>query len=124
MVKGKGPEDPRNLIIRENLQRFREEASMSQADAADASGVPLDNLRRYENGVTASVPHTVIATLAKVYGHAMEDFENPNPPPAKLEERPVFFLRTRPGAEIDQKTFRELQEIIDKANREARKKRK
>lgn len=117
-------EDPDDVICRRNLLAFREEADMSQADAAEAAGVALDNLRRYENGTTATVPGPVIAKLAKVYGHAAEDFYMPHPPKAKLEERPVFFLRTRPGAEIDEKTYAELLDVIDKANRESRTKRK
>jgi transcriptional regulator with XRE-family HTH domain len=116
------PHDPVDEVIRKNLVRFREEAEMSQADAAETAGIALDNLRRYENGTTATVPYTVIAALAKAYGHAMEDFSNGDPPPAKLEERPVFFLRTRPGAVVDADTFRELQAIVEKANKDARRK--
>lgn len=116
------PTDPMDEIVRANLIKFRDEAKLSQADAADIAGVALDNLRRYENGTTATVPGTVLSALARSYGHAVDDFFSPTPPPAKLDERPIFFLRTRPGAEIDPKTYRELQDLIDKANKDARKK--
>lgn len=111
------PEDPDDVICRRNLVAFRDEAGMSQADAAEVAGVALDNLRRYENGKTSTVPGAVIAKLARAYGHAAEDFYSPHPPKAKLEERPVFFLRTRPGAEIDQATYAHLLDVIEEANK-------
>lgn len=118
------PEDPNDVICRRNMVAFREAANMSQADAADLSGIALDNLRRYESGKTTTVPGPVVAALAKVYGHAMEDFYNPTPPKAKLEGAPVFFLKTRPGVEIDEKKYAELLGIIEQANKESRSKRK
>lgn len=117
------PEDLDDVICRRNMVTFREEANMSQADAAELAGVPLDNLRRYESGKTSTVPGPVIARLADVYGHAAADFYNPSPPKAKLEERPVFFLRTRPGADVDEKMYSELLETIARVNREMRTKR-
>lgn len=48
--------DPRDEIVRVNLKKFREEAGLIQAEAAELSGIPIDNLRRYENGVTSNVP--------------------------------------------------------------------
>jgi transcriptional regulator with XRE-family HTH domain len=118
------PEDPRDTFARKNMVAFRKEAGMSQADAADTAGIALDNLRRYENGTTTTIPGSVIEALAKAYGHAMEDFYSPSPPKARLEERATFFLRTRPGAEIDAKMYAELNDIIEKANRAAAGKRK
>lgn len=116
--------DPHDEIVRINLKKFREEASLSQAEAAEMAGVPIDNLRRYENGVTSNVPGVVLFQLSKIYGHAVDDFHQLNPPPAKLDDRPVFFLRTRPGVDIDPDTLAKLHEVIDKANRELRTKRK
>ncbi len=118
------PKDPNDEIFRRNLVGFRDDANLSQADAAELSGVAIDNLRRYESGKTAKVPSDVLSKLAKVYGHTVEDFYLPNPPKAKLEERPVFFLRTLPGAKIDQKVFAELLAVIEKANRDTRKTKK
>jgi transcriptional regulator with XRE-family HTH domain len=114
------PQDHEDEIVRKNLIAFREAADLSQADAAEVAGIALDNLRRYENGKTNKVPGTVLAALAKAYGHAIEDFMSASPPPARLEDRPVFFLRTRPGAEVDAKVYKKLQEIIEEANREVR----
>ena len=45
-------DDPVDALVRKNLIRFREEADMSQADAAAASGVDVANIRRYEKGET------------------------------------------------------------------------
>lgn len=118
------PADPLDEIVRGNLKKFREEAQISQAESAELSGIPIDNLRRYENGVTGTVPGTVLKQLAKVYGHSVDDFFDRSPPPARLEDRPVFFLRTRPGVEVDAETHQRLQDIIDKANREVRTRRK
>src|SRR5262245_51758376 len=115
--------DPQEELTRTNMTLFREEANLSQAEASELSGVPLDNLRRYENGTTSTIPFPVIAALAKVYGHAMEDFAMKDPPPAKLDEQPVFFLRTRPGVKVDPKLVQDLQRHIDEANKTAHKKR-
>lgn len=124
MAKPAKPPDPLDEVVRGNLKKFREEADISQAESAELAGIPIDNLRRYENGVTGTVPGTVLRQLAKVYGHAVDDFFEKSPPPARLEDRPVFFLRTRPGVEVDFETHARLQEIIDKANREVRTRRK
>lgn len=116
--------NPQDEIVRANMIKFRNEADLSQADAADASGVPIDALRRYETGQTASVPGTVIAALGKIYGHSMDDFMSKTPPTANLADRPVFFLRTLPGASVDRDTLEKLQDMIDKANAQRSKKEK
>lgn len=112
--------DPRDEIVRRNLVKFRDEAKLSQAQAGDLSGVPVDAIRRYETGTTATVPGTVLSELAKLYGHSVDDFFMTNPPKAKLEEVPLLFLRARPGVEIDMDLYNEIQELIDKANVEMR----
>jgi len=124
MAAPRDPEDPDDLICRRNMVSFRDEAGLSQADAADISGVAIDNLRRYESGKTSTVPGPVIARLAKAYGHAAEDFYSANPPKANLDGRPVYFLRTRPGAVIDEKVHAEVLAVIDKANRETGKRKR
>lgn len=110
--------------VRQNLMKFRDEAELSQTEASELSGVVIDNLRRYESGVTRNVPGTVLAALAKVYGHAVDDFFQDEPPPAKLEEAPTIFLRTRPGADVPSEKLRQLQDQVDKVNREIRGRRK
>lgn len=107
-------------LVRSNLVKFREEAELSQAEAADLSGVALDNLRRYETGTTTTIPGVVLRGLALAYGHAMEDFYLEEPPPARLGEAPVFFLRTRPGVDIDQDIYDEIRVAIDNANKKVR----
>lgn len=118
------PPDSRDAIVRANLKRFREEAGYSQAEAAEASGVSIDNLRRYESGKTESVPFGVIASLGPIYGHSLDDFTKANPPPAKRDDLPVFFLRTRPGVDVDAELMLKVQRAIDDANREVRGRRK
>jgi transcriptional regulator with XRE-family HTH domain len=116
------PREPDYEIVRRNLRRFREEAEFSQAEAAEFSGVPIDNLRRYESGKTEKVPATVLAELGHIYGHRMEDFFESDPPKAKLDQRPTFALRTRPGAKVDAKVLKMLEDLIEKANRDVSKK--
>jgi transcriptional regulator with XRE-family HTH domain len=100
--------------------RFREEAGLSQAQAGDLSGIALDAIRRYETGTTATVPGTALSELAKLYGHAMDDFFMTKPPKPRLDEAPVLFLRARPGADIDQAVYTAIQDMIDKANKDMR----
>lgn len=116
--------DALDAIVRANLKKFRELAGLSQVDAAELSGVNLDNLRRYESGKTEAVPGTVLSKLSAVYGHSVGDFFSDQPPPARLDEAPVVFLRTRPGVEIDADMIVRLQKIVDDANREIRVKRR
>lgn len=115
--------DPLEEVVRRNLVAFREKADLSQAQAADLSGVPLDNLRRYER-LDSGVPATVLRQLADVYGHRVDDFYEPDPPPAKLEERPLLFLRSMPGTEIDPEVFDKVMRAIRDANAELRGKKK
>lgn len=116
--------DPREETVRTNLVRFREAAKLSQAEASELSGVSIDNLRRYENGSVTTIPFQVISALAKIYGHAMEDFDLEEPPPPKLDERPTFHLRTTPGMDVDPKFYQELKEHIEQINKLASKKRR
>ena len=112
--------DPRDELVRRNMVRFREEADLSQAELGDLSGVPVDAIRRYETGVTQTVPGTVLSELARVYGRSMDDFFATNPPKVKIEEAPALFLRTRPGAKIDLDVYKKVQAMIDDANAKMR----
>lgn len=117
MAKALDPVDER---IRKNLVRFREECGLSQAQLADLSGVPMNNLSRYERGENA-VPASVIDLLSAVFGRKPGDFYENEPGPApKPEERNVFFLRTWPGVEIDDKVAAEVREAIASANAKVR----
>lgn len=112
--------DPMDELVRQNLKKFREEAGLNQSDAAELSGVAIDNLRRYESGKTVNVPATVVAALCRVYGHSMDDVFLAHPPPAKLEEAPAVFLRTRPGVEVPRELMEKLQADVDKVNRQVK----
>lgn len=112
--------DPRDELVRRNLVKFRNDAGLSQAEAGDLSGVPVDAIRRYENGTTATVPGTALSELARIYGRSIDDFFMTSPPKPKLDEAPVLFLRARPGAKIDQDLYEKIQNMIDEANAKMR----
>jgi transcriptional regulator with XRE-family HTH domain len=114
--------DPQAELFRRNLIAFRNESGLSQQQLADLSGVGVDSIRKYESG-TNSVTATVIANFARVFGRSPGDFYEESPPPRGEHAKapPVFFLRTLPGADIDEATFRELQQKIDEANERVRK---
>jgi len=97
------------------MVRFREEAGLSQADAALDSGIPVDNLRRYESG-KVHFDVVVLKAMADVYGHALEDFFASDPPPAKLEDRPAIFARIRGGIEVDDDIWGDVVRAVDRAN--------
>lgn len=118
---GKKPTDPRDEIVRANLIRFRKEADdMSQAELGDLSGVPVDAIRRYETGVTATIPGTALSEFARVFGRSIDDFFNTNPPKARPQDAPVLFLRTRPGAEIDMEIYAKIQALVAEADAKMR----
>lgn len=116
----KRPADPRDELVRTNLVNFRTEAGLSQAELGDLSGVPVDAIRRYEGGVTATIPGTALSEFARVFGRSIDDFFATNPPKAKPQEAPVLFLRSRPGAEIDMDLYKKIQEMVDEANAKMR----
>jgi transcriptional regulator with XRE-family HTH domain len=115
--------DPANEIVRDNLRKFRVEAELTTDQAAQASEVPVDNLRRYESG-KSGIPASELRKLAVVYGHAMEDFYAKHPPHANLTDRPTYFLRTLPGMDVDEETQQKIQDLIDEANEANKKGRK
>lgn len=124
MAKPPKAPEPVEELIKANLLKFREEAGLSQSEAAELSGVVIDNLRRYETGSTRSVPAAALAALAKVYGHSVDDFFQEEPPPARLDEAPTIFLRIRPGSDVPSEKLRQLQSEVDRVNREIRARRK
>lgn len=116
MAKALDPVDER---IRKNLIRFREECGLSQAQLADLSGVPMNNLSRYERGENTPPP-SAIEMVAVVVGRDPGDFFKSDPPPAKPDERNVFFLRTWPGVDVDDKVAAEVRDAIAAANAKIR----
>lgn len=54
--------------IGEKLTELRKAAGMTQDALAEASGVPLSTLRKYEQGNRTKVPFTAVAALARALG--------------------------------------------------------
>jgi transcriptional regulator with XRE-family HTH domain len=102
-------------LIRRNLVEFREEARLNQGQASDLTGISLDNLRRYESG-KSGVPANLLRKFADAYGHATDDFFLAEPPPANLDDRPVFWIRALPGVEVDPAIYAELAAAVTEAN--------
>jgi transcriptional regulator with XRE-family HTH domain len=119
-----GPKDPPGEVVRRNLVRFREAVGLSQAQAAEQSGVPVYNLVRYENGKTQKVPHTVLAQLAPVYGHTTDHFSLEKPPPANVSDRPIVYYKVAPGEHIDDDIRAQIEREMMKWNKELRFRRK
>jgi len=75
--------------IGERLTALRKAAGMTQDALAEASGVPLSTLRKYEQGNRTKVPFTAVSSLAKALGKdctafaGCEDVAEALPPPAK-----------------------------------------
>jgi transcriptional regulator with XRE-family HTH domain len=112
--------DPQEILLLTNLVRFRKEAGLSQEQASVASGVPIDNLRRYENQV--NVPNPIaLKALCEVYGHTVDDAYLEDPPPARESLRPTFLLKLMPGVEdVDPELLREAQAVVAKLNEKQR----
>lgn len=125
------PLDPLRLIASANFRKFREAVPLTQAEASIAAGIPIDNLRRYEQGTSFPDDPVVMLRLGRVYGHTVEDFYNPNPPPPKLDQRPGWLLRTMPGvndlppestARIEKVIEEEMKRVIQIREKKAKKK--
>jgi len=71
---------------------------MSQEQASDLSGIPVANISRYERG-ESGVPADVLAQLAPVYGHDPGDFFKKDPPPRKVANVDMVFLKMHPDVE-------------------------
>lgn len=112
--------DPDEIRLLENLVKFRKAAGLSQDQAALASGVPVDNLRRYENQVNVPGPMALKA-LCEIYGHTVDDAYMVDPPPPRDSIKPTFLLKLMPGAEdVDPELYKRLAAMVAKANEEMR----
>lgn len=107
--------DPRNDLVIKNLKKAREVAGLSTDQAAQASTVPVDNLRRYEAG-KSGVPSDALRKLAATYGHKMDDFFEPTLPKPNLAARDPLRLMALPGMDVDEEFLRQAQEVINKLN--------
>ena len=114
--------DPMAELLRTNLKRFREEAGLSAAAAADEAGVLVETLRRWENSST-SMDALALSKLAPVYGRDPGHFYMAEPPPmdrARREELPVFYVRVRADAEVNENLYEELLKIVATVNQKQR----
>lgn len=99
--------------------RFRKELGLGQPAAALDADIPVDSLRRYENG-TRGVDALVLGRLAEAYGRSVNDFYMDDPPPGRPENRPAFFVRLREGVEMDQALYEELVAFVEDIHRRHR----
>jgi transcriptional regulator with XRE-family HTH domain len=111
--------DPMNEIVRRNLKRFREEAGLTTEKVAAFTGISIDSLRRYESG-GSGVSYDVLAKLADVYGHSLDDFRMENPPKADLKHRPGIAFMQLEGVDVDPDLLAKIQKLVDEANRTTR----
>jgi hypothetical protein len=107
---------PRDEQIRRNLIRFRTDANLSPGQVIEMTGIDVTD---YERGVRRA-GGTELLELAKIYGHAADDFALADPPKGRIEEAPGLFLRTRPGVDIDLDDYNRIQRMIDEANAKMR----
>lgn len=111
--------------IRDRLQKFRQEAGLTSEELARVAGVKIDSLRRYESGGTG-IPSDTLFRLARALGRSADDFYVDHPPPADLTALPRFHAWAAPGDmdDFEAEKYREVQELISKANSEVRAHRK
>jgi transcriptional regulator with XRE-family HTH domain len=105
--------------LRRNLKRFRGERKMTQEQAGVYSGVPVDNIRRYERG-TGRVDAVELRKLGAAYGHRMEDFYLKEPPPSDPTLIPPFILLLAPGLVVGEHLWEEAESFVDAVNRRAK----
>lgn len=112
-----GPEDARVLdLIRKNLIKFRQERGLSQEETARAISIPVDTLRRYEQGARR-VDLTLLGRFGDVYGHSPGDFWLPDPPPHDPRLIKAFHLVRTPKAFIPPELEEEAERAIAELNR-------
>jgi transcriptional regulator with XRE-family HTH domain len=113
---GRGLDGDREQI-RANLVRFREHLGLSQQKLADRAGIPVDNLRRYEQG-QRSIDAVNLRALAGALGHLVDHFFLAEPPAADESLIPRWTARVVPGMEVDEDLDRKVREFIAGVNRE------
>ena len=62
------------MLFREKLTELRQAAGFTQERLAEASGVPLSSLRKYEQGARVHVTLGIAVRLAKALGASCEAF--------------------------------------------------
>lgn len=105
--------DPAVDTIRKNLQRFREEAGLDQAQAAVLAKVSVDNLRRWES--KGGIKTIALRKLADVYKRPVEHFYAPSPPPLANPPRyRIAFMQI--DDDLPEDLQREIEELMSRAN--------
>lgn len=107
--------NPRKDLVARNLLLLRTALGLSQQDASTAADVPIDNLRRYEQGKTFP-DSDVLQRIAAAYGHLMDDFFKEEPPPANPDARQPVLFRINPGVELTDADIAEAQRVINELN--------
>lgn len=90
-----GPDDLR--VFAGNLARFREAEGFTQQELAGMAGVSVASVYRYE--AAKGLPErAALRQFARIFGRQIEDFFNPDPPPAAAQERQfnVRFMTSGP----------------------------
>jgi transcriptional regulator with XRE-family HTH domain len=114
--------DSESELIRLNLKRFREGMGLTTEELADEANIPIDTLRRLENGRRSSVPDVRdLRRLAVPLGRTLDEFFQENPSPSQPTERPVYYIKVRRGAAYNEAIHRELVRVIQQANDAERK---
>lgn len=104
--------DRRSELVVKNLKRFRDEAGLTQEQAAIASGVPLDRLRSWESGKVKHPAGDLLHLLAQIYGHVVDDFYQEDPPKPDFTNRVGVYLGGLPDE--DAEIVAELREYVVK----------
>lgn len=84
-------------VIRRNLVEARDRLGYDVHDVNSLTGIPLEQLRRYENG-DEPVSGLHLKQLAKLYGYTMDEITEPAMPAPNPTARQVIHMRTDPGA--------------------------
>lgn len=105
---------PKRSLLSLNIARFRKEAGLSQGEVSRFTGIPLVQYVRYEKG-KRKPKHEAVVELAKVFGHATDDFTDENPPPRDANRvRPLFRLLIVPGVDTSEAILQgALKAIVD-----------
>lgn len=105
-------------IARRNLIQFRQDAALSQSEAADVSGVSLATINSYESGRRGLPRLSNIKRLMDAFGRNFGDLFLESPPPlAQAVVRP-FSLRVLRGVPIPEELEQRARAAINEANQE------
>jgi transcriptional regulator with XRE-family HTH domain len=101
-----------NDIIKDNLQRFREECGLTQEQVAVLADVPVDSLRRWES--KGGIKPAALSKLAEIYGRQVDHFMTKTPPKVEVPQHRVALVQI--SDDVDPEIIRKIQKLIDQAN--------